>query len=332
MPFVLGRRRFISLVGAAPIVGAASAGVYAQGGRVYRIGILETIPADRNHANLDALLRGLRDRGYVEGQNLRVEYRSADGRAERFLDLATELVHLPVDLIVTRGTPAAKAAKAATEMIPIVMAAIGEPLGVGVVASLARPGANVTGLSAFVTELAGKRTELLKEARPSIARIGFMQNMGNPVSPPQWEASQASAKALGIVAELFDVRKPGDIAGAFARIAKDRPDALSVGIDTLTQANAKTIVDLAAEHKLLTAYPAREFVDVGGLLSYGPSYPDLYYRAAGLIDKIFKGAKPGDLPVEQPTKLETVINLKTAKALGLDIPPNLLARADEVIE
>src|SRR5207248_5875270 len=330
MPFVLGRRRFISLVGAAPIVGAASAGVYAQGGRVYRIGILETIPADRNHANLDALLRGLRDRGYVEGQNLRVEYRSADGRAERFLDLATELVHLPVDLIVTRGTPAAKAAKAATEMIPIVMAAIGEPLAVGVVTRLARPGGNVTGLSAFVTELAGKRVELLKEARPSIVRVGFLQDMGNPASPPQWEATQAAAKTLGLSAEPFDVRNTNDIANAFARIANDRFDALSVGIDSMTQANAKMIVELAAAHKLLTAYPSREFVDVGGLLSYGSSYPDLYYRAAGLIDKIFKGAKPSEVPVEQPTKLELIVNLPTAKALGLEIPPNLMVRADEV--
>jgi putative ABC transport system substrate-binding protein len=332
MHLALGRRRFISLVSVASIIGLAPVEVHAQGDRVYRVGVLETVSAERNRDNLDALLRGLRERGYVSGQNLRIEYRSADGRADRFLDLATELVHLPVDLIVTRGTPAAKAAKAATEMIPIVMAAIGEPLGVGVVASLARPGGNVTGLSAYVTELAGKRVELMKEARPSIARIGFLLNMGNPVSPPQWDANQASAKALGLSAELFDIRTAQDISGAFARIAKGRVDALSVGIDALTQANAKMIVELAAEHGLLTAYPAREFVEFGGLLAYGPSYPDLYYRAAGLIDKIFKGAKPGDLPVEQPTKLELVINLKTAKTLGLEIPPNLLARADEVID
>ena len=330
LPF--GRRRFVSLISATSIAALAAVDAYAQTGRIYRVGVLETVSADRNRDNLDALLRGLRERGYVEGQNLRVEYRSADGRADRFLDLATELVHLPVDLIVTRGTPAAKAAKAATEMIPIVMAAIAEPLAVGVVASLAHPGGNVTGLSSFATELAGKRVELLKEARPSIVRVGFLQDMGNPASPPQWEANQAAAKALGLSAEPFDVRNTNDIADAFARIAKDRFDALSVGIDALTQANAKMIVELAAAHKLLTAYPARDFVDVGGLLSYGPSRPDLYYRAAGLIDKIFKGAKPGDLPVEQPTKLELVINLKTAKTLGLEIPPNLLARADEVIE
>ena len=304
----------------------------AQGARVYRIGILETVPAELNRNNLDGLLRGLRERGYVEGQNLRIEYRSANGRAERFLDLATEFVHLPVDLIVTRGTPAARAAKAATDQIPIVMAAIAEPLGVGVVASLARPGGNVTGFSAYVTELAGKRVELLKEARPSIARIGFLQNMSNPASPPQWEATQACASALGLSAEFFDVRSASDIADAFARIRKNPVDALSVGIDALTQANAKMIVDLAAEHKLMTGYPAGEFVDVGGLLSYGPSYPDLYYRAAGLIDKIFKGAKPGDLPVEQPTKLEFVLNRKTASALGLTVPHSLLLRVTRVID
>ncbi len=200
------------------------------------------------------------------------------------------------------------------------------------VASLAHPGGNVTGLSAFVTELSGKRIELLKETFPSIAHVGLMQNMGNPVSPPQWEATQAAAKQLGVSAELFDVRSEQDIASAFAGIPARKLDALSVGIDALTQAKAKMMVILAAEHKLLSAYPAREFVDVGGLLSYGPSYPDLYFRAAGLIDKIFKGATPGDLPVEQPTKLELVINLKTAKALGLTVPPSLLARADEVIE
>jgi putative ABC transport system substrate-binding protein len=327
------RRKFIMLFGGAAasmLGGMSSAG--SQAARVYRIGILETLPAELNVSNVGALRRGLREHGYVEGQNLRIEYRSADGRANQFPNLAAELVRLGVDLIVTRGTPAARAAKAATATIPVVMAAIGEPLGVGVVASLAHPGGNVTGLSAFVTELSGKRIELLKETFPSVARVGLLQNMGNPVSPPQWEATQSAAKELRISTELFDVRSDQDIESAFAAIAARKVDALSVGIDALTQAKAKMIVDLAAEHKLPTAYPAREFVDVGGLLSYGPSYPDLYFRAAGLIDKIFKGAKPGDLPVEQPTKLELVINLKTAKALSLTIPPTLLARADEVIE
>jgi putative ABC transport system substrate-binding protein len=304
----------------------------AEGVRVYRIGVLETVSLALNGANFDALRRGLRERGYVEGKNLQIEYRSAEGRADRFPPLAAELLRLGVDLIVTRGTPAAKAAKAASATIPVVMAAIGEPLGVGVVESLAHPGGNVTGLSTFVTELSAKRVELLKETFPSVTRVGFMQNIGNPVSPPQWEATQAAAKALGISAELFDVRSDRDIPSAFAIIGAHKVDALSVGIDALTQAQAAMIVTLVAGLRLPTAYPGREFVDVGGMLSYGPSYPDLYYRAAGLIDKIFKGAKPGDLPVEQPTKLELVINLKTAKALGLDVPATLVARADEVIE
>jgi putative tryptophan/tyrosine transport system substrate-binding protein len=305
---------------------------FAQGNRLYRIGVLETVPAERNAANLDALRRGLRGLGYVEGQNIQIEYRSAAGRADRFPELADELLRLGVDLIVTRGTPAALAAKAATTTVPIVMAAIGEPLGVGVVASLARPGGNITGLSAFVTELTAKRLELLKESFPSIGRLGFMQNMGNPVSPPQWEASQAAARALGISVELLDVRTAQDIKDAFDLIRERRLDALSVGVDAIMQAEADLIVDLVAQRRLVTAYPTREFVEVGGLLSYGPSYPDLYFRAAGMIDKIFKGARPGDLPVEQPTKLELVINLKTARTLGLVMPPTLLARADEVIE
>lgn len=327
------RREFIGFLGgAATCALAGPIGARAEAAKVYRIGVLETIPADHNKANLDGLRDGLREYGYAEGQNLQIEYRSADGHPDRFPQLVTELVGLPVDLIVTRGTPAARAAKAATSTIPVVMAAIGEPLGVGVVASLARPGGNVTGLSSFVTELSGKRVELLKEAFPSIHVVGFMQNIGNPVSPPQWHATETVAKALGLSAELFDVRSASDIGEAFAGIAARKIDALSVGIDAVTQENAATIVRLAAQQKMPTAYPAREFVDLGGILSYGPSYPDLYFRAAGLIDKIFKGANPGSLPVEQPTKLELVVNLKTVKALGLAIPSTMLARADEVIE
>ncbi len=329
---MLHRRAFVRMLGAAAAILARPPSAGAEDAKFHRIGILETIPAVRNSPNLAALRRGLRERGYVEGQNLAIEYRSADGAAERFPDLAKELAGLGVDLIVTRGTPAAKAARAATETIPIVMAAIAEPLGVGVVASLARPGGNVTGFSAFVTELAGKRVELLKEAFPSIVRVGFLANMGNPSSPLGWEATRAAATLLGLAAQLFDVRADADIAPAFAAAGDAKVDALSVGIDALTQANAKTIVGLAAARKVLTAYPAREFVESGGLMSYGASYPDLYHRAAGLIDKIFKGARPGDLPVEQPTKLELVINLRTANTLGLTIPPILLTRADEVIE
>jgi putative ABC transport system substrate-binding protein len=300
--------------------------------RVYRIGVLETIPPALNAANFNGLRNGLRQLGYVEGRNLRFEYRSADGQGERFPALAAELVGLGVDLIVTRGTPAARAAKAATTTIPVVMAAIGDPLGVGVVARLARPGGNITGLSAFVSELTGKRVELLKDTFPAIKRVGFMQNMGNPVSPAQWDAARLAAQALGLTAERLDVRNEQDIARVFATFVEQKLDALAVGIDALIQAHAGTIVALAARHKILANYPSREFVDAGGLMSYGVSYPDLYRRSAGLIDKIFKGANPGDLPIEQPTKLELIVNLKTAKALGITLSPMLLVRADEVIE
>ena len=322
------RREFVSLLG-----GAAACPLAARAqAKVYAIGILETVPRAQNQANFAALLNGLRELGYVEGQNLHIDYRSADGQGERFPELVAELVRNRVDLIVTRGTPAARAAKAATATIPIVMAAIGEPLGVGVVASLARPGGNVTGLSAFVTELSGKRIELLKETFPSISTVGFLNNLGNPVAPPQWEATRAVASQLRLTAELFDVRSEADIVQAFSTMVDKRLGALSVGIDFLIQAHAARIVELAAQQRIPTAYPTREMVEIGGLLSYGVNYPRLYFRAAGLIDKIFKGASPGDLPVEQPTKLELLVNLRTAKALGLELPPTLLARADEVIE
>jgi putative ABC transport system substrate-binding protein len=320
------------MIAFAALASVRPAAVFAQISRSHRIGVLETVPAAENARNLDALRQGLRDYGYVEGTNLQIDYRSAEGRAERFPELAKELVARSPDLIVTRGTPAVRAAKEATSTIPIVMAAIGEPLGVGVVASLARPGGNVTGFSAYVTELAGKRVELLKNAFPHLRRIAFMQNMGNPVSPPQWNATRQAAEALGLAAELIDVRSETLIRQAFPALADKQIDALSVGVDGLIQANAGLIVELAAAGKVVTAYPSREFVEAGGLLSYGPSYPDLYRRAGGMIDKIFKGAKPGDIPVEQPTKLEMVINLKTAKILGAVLPQSLLAAADEVLE
>ena len=299
---------------------------------MYRIGILETVSASLNMENLDALRRGLRELGYVENKNYTLEYRSADGDAGRFPALADELVRLRVDLIVTRGTPAARAAKNATETIPIVMAAIGEPLGMGVVASLARPGGNVTGLSAFVTELAGKRVELAKELRPESSTAALLHNMGNPVVPPQWEETKKAAQALGIEVILLDVRSRDDILRAFETASARHIGTLLVGIDALIQENRQLISDLTAKHRLATIYAAKEFVDVGGLMTYGVSYPDLYFRSATLIDKIFRGANPGDLPVEQPTKLELIINLKTAKALGLAVPPALLTRADAVIE
>jgi ABC-type uncharacterized transport system substrate-binding protein len=299
--------------------------------RVYRVGVLETVSPALNAANFDAFRHGLRALGYVEGQNLVIEYRSADGDASRFPALATELVRLQVDVLVTRGTPAALAAKNAAGAIPVVMAAIGEPLGLDIVADLAQPGGNVTGLSAFVTILSGKRVGVLREMLPGLKRIAALLNMGNPLFPPQWQEIKTAALSLGIEPQLLDVRKSEDIGRLFDVAITSRADALVVGPDGVTQANLQSITELATKHRLPTMYPSREFVDAGGLISYGVSYPSLYYRAAAFVDKIFRGAKPGDLPVEQPIKLELVINLKTAKALGLTIPPTLLFQADEVI-
>ena len=324
----MDRRTFIGGITGGLFV-APLAALAQQAGKVYRIGILETIPASQNAAKLDALRKGLRDLGYVEGRNLIIEYRSADGRAERFPDLASELVRLKVDLIVTRGTPAAKAVKSATGTIPVVMAAMGEPLAV--VATLAHPGGNITGLTTFSIELTGKRVEVIKELVPSLSRVALLQNMGNPVAPPEWEETKTAARSLGLQAELLDVRSQGDLSRAFELAVRQHVEALVIGIDGLTQMYQQTIVDSVARNRLPAIYPDRAFVDGGGLIAYAVNYPDLYLRAAGLIGKIFKGAKPADLPIEQPTKFDLVINLKTTKSLGLTIPQSLRVQA-ELIE
>jgi putative ABC transport system substrate-binding protein len=280
---------------------------------------------------LDAFRRGLHELGYLEGQNLIIDYRSADGRPERLAQLAAELVRAKVDVIVPRGTPATQAARNATAAIPIV-ATIGSPVESGMVNSLARPGGNVTGLSTFTTALGAKRVELLKETIPGVARIGFLANLSNPDSVLVWKEAERGALALGVQAQLLDWRKSEDLAPAFDAASKQGVGAIVIVGYALAQLNLKLIVGLEAKHRLPVIYQAREFVDAGGLMSYGVSYPGLYYRAASLVDKIFRGAKPGDLPVEQPTKFELIINLKTAKALGLTIAPFLLYRADAVIE
>jgi putative tryptophan/tyrosine transport system substrate-binding protein len=285
-----------------------------------------------NAANLAAFRKSLRDLGYIEGQNLVIEYRSADGDAERFPDLATQLVDLKVDLIVTRGTPASLAAKNATATIPVIMTAVSEPFGSGLVAGLAHPGGNVTGMSSFATMLDAKRVELLREAVPGIVRIATFLNMGNPVQFGEWKEIETAAQSMDIQSQLLDVRRVEDIGPGFLAAGRQQADALVVGIDAVMQANAKFITELAAKHRLPAIYASREFIEAGGLLTYGVGYPDLYRRAAIYVDKIVKGAKPADLPIEQPIKFELVINLTTAKALGLIVPPTLLARADEVIE
>jgi putative ABC transport system substrate-binding protein len=326
---VIDRRTFVCSVAGGLLVTPLAARAQTAG-KLYRIGILEAIPASQNAANLDALRKGLREMGYVEGRNLIIEYRSADGRAERFPDLTSELMRLKVDLIVTRGTPAARAAKNATETIPIVMATMGDPRTL--VASFARPGGNITGMTTFSTELTAKRIELLRELAPNFSRVALLHNMGNPAAPPEWEETKMAARSLGLQAELLDVRSQGDLGRAFELAARQHVDALLVGADGLTQLHRQMIVDLVARNRLPAAYAAREFAQAGGLIAYGVNYPDLYFRFASFVDKIFKGAKPGELPVEQPAKFELVINFKTAKALGLTIPQSLLLRADEILQ
>jgi putative ABC transport system substrate-binding protein len=301
-------------------------------GKVYRIGMLEVVSAASNAANFSAFRRGLGELGYLEGHHFVIEYRSADGRAERFPELANELVRLKVDVIVTRGTPAALAAKQATGTIPIVMASSGDPVATGIVASLARPGGNVTGLSAFATDVQGKLLEVLREMVPRMARVAFLFNMGNPVLQAQWKEAELAAQSVGLRPQLLDVRTVRDLDTALDAAVRQRADAVIVGIDALTQAHRGRIVEALARRRLPAISREREFVDAGGLMSYGIHYADSYRRAAVYLDKIFRGAKPADLPVEQPTKLELILNMRTAKALGLVILPSVLLRADELIE
>jgi putative tryptophan/tyrosine transport system substrate-binding protein len=298
--------------------------------KLHRIGMLERTPMAVNAANVEGFRQGLRELGYVEGQTFAIEYRSADGHDERFPALAAELVRLKVDLILARGTPAALAAKHATSTIPVIITGVGDPVGQGVVVSLARPGANITGLSAAVTEIYPKRVQLLKELVPRATRIGGLFNMGNPALPPQWREVEKAARAGGIEPLLLDVRKAEHLEAAFDAAVKQRADALVVGIETLTQANQALIVDLAARRRLPAMYASTEFA--GGLISYGVNYPEMYRRAASFAHKIVRGARPADLPVEEPTTFELAINLKTAHALGLTVPRTLLLRADMLTE
>jgi len=325
----MDRRTFIASVAAAFLVKPYPV-VAQQPGKVWRVGMLETTSAALNAANLDAFRQGLRELGYIEGRNLSIEYRSADGRGDRFADLAAELVSLKVDLILARGTPAAVAARSATRTIPVVIVSIADPLHV--VASLAHPGGNITGLSNQTPDFEAKRLDLLRALVPHFARIAVLYNMGNPYFPPRWAEMQVIAKSLGVQAQLLDARKPEDLERVFDDANRQHADGLMVAADGLFQANRKRISELAAKHRLPAIYQSREFVEAGGLIAYGPSYPDLYRRATAYVDKILRGANPGELPIQQPTKFELIINAKSANALGLAIPQSLLLRADEVIQ
>jgi putative tryptophan/tyrosine transport system substrate-binding protein len=329
----MDRRAFIgTLTGgllAAPLAAEAQ-----PAGKVPRVGFLAASSASdaANARWIEAFRQGLRDLGYVEGRNIVIEYRYAGEKYERLPALAAELVRLKVDVIVSHGTPGPLAAKHATSVIPIVMTSAGDPVASGLVSSLARPGGNVTGMSLMVPELGGKRLQLLKEILPGLSRVAVLWNATNPYNSLVMREMEATATTLGVQLQSLVVRGPDDFEGALAAAATGRAAALTAVEDPLTNTKRIQIVDFAAKSRLPAIYGIKEFVDAGGLMSYGVHFADSYRRAAAYVDKILKGAKPADLPVQQPTKFEFAINLKTAKALGLTIPPSLLQRADQVIE
>ncbi len=306
-----------------------------QAAKVPRIGYLAANLAGNPYLH-EAFRQGLRDLGYVEGRNLVIEYRGAEGKPERFPALAAELVALKVDVIVVAGgTLAALAAKQATRTLPIVFAAAGDPVTDGLVTSLARPGGNVTGLSVLAPELVGKGLELLTQAVPGVSRVAVLWQpggLGERTEKDMLKGAEVAARALGVRLQFVEARGPADVDSAFSEMTRARAGALTVLTSSMLFNERRRLVDLAAKNQLPAVYPRRESVDAGGLMAYGPNLADLFRRAATYVDKILKGAKPADLPVEQPTKFELVINLKTAKALGLTIPPLLLGRADQIIE
>jgi len=300
-----------------------------QAKKVPRIGIL--FIGSRNQPHLESFKQGLRERGYTEGKNIAFEYRYAEGRQDQLPELAAELVQLKVDVIVVTADISAEAATQATKTIPIVVTT-GDPVAWGLAESLAKPGGNVTGLSAVLADLSGKRVEILRETLPKMTRLATLWDPSVRLAGPVFKETSLAAQALSLQLHSFEVKTAQDIENAFADIPKVRPNALLVILSPLVTLYSKRIVELALKQKLPGIYPTRQFVEEGGLMAYGPLIGDLYRRAATYVDKILKGAKPADLPVEQPMKFEFVINLKTAKQIGLTIPPNVLARADTVIK
>jgi putative tryptophan/tyrosine transport system substrate-binding protein len=319
------------------LVGLALASIHPveaqQPGKLHRIGYLESGSASGSTHLLDAFRQGLHELGHVEGKNIDIEYRYAEGKTERLPDLAAELVRLKVDVILVRATGEALAVKETTNTIPIIMLNVGNPMAAGLIASLARPGGNITGLTQMTPEVGGKRLELLKEVVPKMSRLAVL-TMSRPDTGLQLQMKEieAAAQALGVQLQPLEVRGPEDIDSAFQAAANKRVSALIVLAHPPFFAERRRIGELAVKSRLPTMYPQSDYVDADGLMSYGVNIADLYRRAAVYVDKILKGAKPAELPVEQPTKFEFVINLKTAKQIGLTIPPNVLARADKVIK
>jgi putative ABC transport system substrate-binding protein len=329
----MDRRAFITSFGflllAAPLPARAQ-----QAGKLSRIGFLGQGATDAvGRLRLETFRQGLRERGWIEGQNIVIEYRSAEGRLDQLPDLAAELVRLKVDVIYAPSTAATIAAQNATKTIPIVMTLVPDPVGRGIIASLARPGGNVTGLSYGVDwGLIGKRLELLKEIVPKVSRVAVLGDPGESYHGPAVREAEMAGRSLGVQLQVLEARGPNEFDSAFGAMVRQRAGALLVFSSPKFSRNIKLLVDLAAKNRLPAIYSYTEYVDAGGLVAYGPNFSDLLRRAATYVDKILKGAKPADLPVEQPTQFELVINAKTAKVLGLTIPPSVLLRADQVID
>jgi ABC-type uncharacterized transport system substrate-binding protein len=322
------RREFITLVGSAV---AWPLGAHAQQ-KIPRIGFMGNSTAALETNLVDAFREGLRELGYEEGRNIAIEYRWADGNYDRFPTLAEELIAAKVDAIVTAGTPAALAVKRTTTTVPLVMVAVGDPIGTGLVSSLARPGGNLTGLSSIAPDLEGKRLQLLREVVPALSHVAMFVNSLNPFHVSSMKQARAAAQAMGIKLQLHDIPKSEDLDDAFAAIRKERPDALLILADRVFLHNRQRMMDFTNEQRLPNVNAYKELVEVGGLMSYGPSYEDMHKRAAIYVDKILKGTKPADLPIEQPSKFTFIVNLKAAKALGVTVPSQLLGLADQLIE
>lgn len=322
------RRKFIAATAA---VLAAPLAAQEKPAREFRIGVLDIVGEPANAANLEHLRRGLKDLGYAEGKNLRLEYRSGEARAERYPLLAAELARARVDVIVTSGTPATLAAKNAPGAIPVVIANALDPVQTGLVASLERPGGKVTGIAVLTDELEAKRVELLRAIAPGRKRVAVMVNMANPGLAQSWKQIAAAAKSIGLEPVLVNVKRPEMIDRAFDKAMARKAQALVVRVGALPEADSRRVVELAAKHKLPAIYAQRQFVEQGGLASYGLSTPDMYYRAAMFVDRILKGANPAELAMEKPSKFEFVVNRRTLRALDLVLPPDLLLRSDDIV-
>src|SRR5215469_10933240 len=325
MTVTIGRRELLAAVGGAAVAWPLAARAQQQG-KIPRIGIIDDAPM------WNAFRQGLRDLGYLEGQNIAFEYRTADGVPERLAEAATDLARRPVDVIATYGTPASIAAKAATTTIPIVMIAVGDVVRTGLVQSLAHPGGNITGNTVLGPEVQPKRLQLFKQAVPALSRVALLWNPDNACNQLTAEEIRAAAATLGMTFIVVPVRRAEELDGALAAMMRERPDGLMVTADAIHQLHVGRIINFLANNRLPGLFQYRENVVAGGLMSYGASLPDLFRRAAGYVDKILRGTRPADLPLEQPTKFELVVNLKTAKALGLTIPEPFLLLADEIIE